>query len=173
MNVIQKYKNLPVEEIKADADLRRLPFACLISQVEGDFNISTMIRNANAFGAREVFYYGKKQYDKRGTVGTHHYINVNYLSSFEDIVKLKEYYNFVALDILPGISKPLEKYTWKENSLMCFGEEQIGLQKEVLDLCSDIVHITQRGTVPSLNVGTASGIAMFDFSNKWLNLGEK
>lgn len=169
MNVIEKYKNLPIDDIRAHLDRQRVPFAALISQVEGDFNISTMIRNANAFGAKEVFYYGRKKYDKRGTVGTHHYIDVNFLSSFEEVVALKEKYYFVAMDILPGVSKPIESYSWKENTLMCFGEEQLGLQKEVLDLCEDIIEISQIGSVPSLNVGTASGIAFHDFLNKYQN----
>jgi tRNA G18 (ribose-2'-O)-methylase SpoU len=49
---------------------------------------------------------------------------------------------------------------------MCFGEEGTGLSKETMELCDIVVHITQYGSVRSLNVGTASGIAMYDFINK-------
>jgi tRNA G18 (ribose-2'-O)-methylase SpoU len=51
---------------------------------------------------------------------------------------------------------------------MIFGQEQIGIPKEVLDMCDDVVYIRQFGTVRSLNVGTASGIVMYDYCSKTL-----
>ena len=47
----------------------------------GDFNISTLIRNANAFNIEKVYYLGKKKIDRRGSVGTHHYVSINYLDN--------------------------------------------------------------------------------------------
>ena len=37
--------------------------------IGGDFNLSTMVRNANFFGFRIVHYVVKKRWDKRGSVG--------------------------------------------------------------------------------------------------------
>jgi tRNA G18 (ribose-2'-O)-methylase SpoU len=47
-----------------------------------------------------------------------------------------------------------------------FGEEQRGLSAEALLLADDIVYIPMRGSVRSFNVGTASGIAMYDYCMK-------
>lgn len=167
MNVVQKYKNLSVEEIKEDLAKNLMPVALFLCQIERDFNISTMIRNANAFGAKEVFYYGHKHYDKRGAVGTANYVSVRYLETIDQILSLKEFYHFVAIDIIPVFSKPMEEYIWKPNTLMFFGEEQNGLPTWLLQMCEETIHITQRGSVPSLNVGTASGIALYDYSTKY------
>lgn len=167
MNVIEEYKGLSVDEIKAELAKTVLPVGLFMTQIEKDFNISTLIRNANAFGAKEVFYFGHKRFDRRGAVGTYNYTDVKYLETIDQVISLKEKYYFVAVDIIPGVSKPMEEYIWRPNTLMFFGEEQEGLPTWILQMCNDIVHITQRGSVPSLNVGTASGIALYDYSIKY------
>ena len=49
---------------------------------------------------------------------------------------------------------------------MLFGEEQRGLSKEALALADHVVYIPMWGSVRSLNVGTSSGIAMYDYAMK-------
>jgi tRNA G18 (ribose-2'-O)-methylase SpoU len=165
-NTIDKYFGWTKEMINADLRQNAHPFAVLFEQIRGDFNIGTGIRNSNAFNALEVFYYGpRKKFDRRGAVGTYHYVDLKYLPTIEDVKKLKEKYTFVGVDCIPG-SIPMESFVWPKNTLMCFGEEGSGLSKEIIELCDVIVHITQYGSVRSLNVGTASGIAMYDFVNK-------
>jgi len=165
-NVLDEFKGMPVEEIKSKIQERTLPFAPIMMQIKGDFNFSTLVRNSNAFGAREAFYFGpRKKYDRRGTTGCHHYTDVNYLSSLDQIWALRERYpHFVAMDIIPGVSVPLHEHVWQPGTLLFFGEEQQGLLPEILDMCDKIVHIPQRGSVRSINVGTASGIALHSIS---------
>lgn len=161
-NVLDEYKELSLEEIKEKVKNNSLPFAPLMMQIKGDFNFSTLVRNANAFGAREVFYYGpRRKWDRRGAVGTYAYTDVHWLQSLEDIKELRaQYPHFVAMDIIPGVSTSLNEHVWEPGTLLFFGEETQGLQPEILDMCDKIVHISQRGSVRSVNVGTASGIAM-------------
>ncbi len=172
MNVIDELKSLSVEEIKNWVSERTLPFAVIMMQIKGDFNFSTVIRNGNAFGAKEIFYYGpRKKYDKRGCVGVFNYTPVNWINieHFEQIKELRSTYpHFVALDIIPGISKPIFEHKWESGTLIFLGEEGLGLSKEFLDICDEVVHIPQRGSVRSINVGTASGIAMYDFSMRFI-----
>lgn len=164
INVIDEFKGNSLSEIKETLKTNALPFAPLMTQIHGDFNFSTVVRNANAFGAKEVFYFGpRKKWDRRGAVGTYLMTDVRWLSSIEEILELrKEYPHFVAMDIIPGISKSIENYVWKPGTILFFGEEQQGLQKEILDICDEILHIPQRGSVRSINVGTASGITMHE-----------
>jgi tRNA (guanosine-2'-O-)-methyltransferase len=51
---------------------------------------------------------------------------------------------------------------------MLFGEEGRGLSQEAIESADDIVYIPQLGSVRSLNLGTASGIAMYDYCSKML-----
>ena len=165
-NVLDGFKGMSVEEIKKKVQEKTLPFAPIMMQIKGDFNFSTLVRNSNAFGAQEAFYFGpRKKYDRRGTTGCHHYTDVNYISTIEGIQALRaKYRHFVAMEIIPGISIPLCEHVWEPGSLLFFGEEQQGLSQEILDMCDKVVHIPQRGSVRSINVGTASGIALHSIS---------
>jgi tRNA G18 (ribose-2'-O)-methylase SpoU len=66
------------------------------------------------------------------------------------------------MDNIPG-SFPIDEYSWNSNAhyVLVLGQEQFGIPKELLDICDDLLYIKQYGSVRSLNVGTASGIAMY------------
>jgi tRNA G18 (ribose-2'-O)-methylase SpoU len=51
---------------------------------------------------------------------------------------------------------------------MIFGQEQVGVPQELLEIANDTVYIAQYGSVRSLNVGTASGVVMYDYCAKTL-----
>jgi tRNA G18 (ribose-2'-O)-methylase SpoU len=175
-NVIDPYKYWTTEAIKAELDTKRHNYTVIASNLENDFNIATLIRNSNAFLAKEVWIYGNKQYDRRGTVGTHHYTNLKHVKTIDNVIEeLKNLRNeyidlkIVGMDNIPG-SININHYSWPKfaHTVMIFGQEQNGIPQELLDLCDDVVYIEQYGSVRSLNVGTASGIAMYDYCNKVL-----
>jgi len=166
-NVVDRYKNWPTESIKRDLQRTANPFAVCMEHWQGDFNISTLIRNANAFNAKKVYYLGKKKYDRRGTVGTHHYVDLVFLDGgVSELVDLKKTYTIVAIDNNVPDTHKLDKFDWlslKKPPLMVFGEEGVGLTPEVLKIVDYSVEIPQYGSVRSLNVGTSSGILMYSF----------
>lgn len=168
-NVADEYKGLPIEEIKTKLAAKAFPYAVLMENWQGDFNLAQCVRNANAFGAKKVFYIGKKRYDRRGAVGTYNYTDVHYLSSMEELVALKKDYTFVGIDNVPG-SVPIEDYEHQDNSLFLFGEEGCGLTSDTIKLCDALVSITQYGSVRSLNAGCASGIVLYDYTRKYNDL---
>jgi tRNA G18 (ribose-2'-O)-methylase SpoU len=161
LNVIDQYKEMENAKIKEDLQRKSFPYAIMMQHVNGDFNISTFIRNGNAFGVERIFYWGKRQWDRRGAVGSHNYKQLDHLKSEDDIISLKEHYRFVAIEnniIYP--CKDLHTFQPQPNDLYIFGEESKGIEDWVLDICDEYVYIPQFGSVRSLNVGTASGIIM-------------
>ena len=167
MNVLDKYKEWQVDLIKREVEKNTFPYAVLMENWGSDFNLSTLVRNANAFGAKEVFYLkDKKRWDKRGAVGTYHYTNVQHLSSYDQIEELKKRYKLVAVENGLWRSQALASYEWEPNTLLVFGEEGNGVTPRLMDMCEDVVYIPQYGSVRSLNVGTASGIIMNDYVSK-------
>ena len=164
-NVIDAFKGFTNEQIRDHLKRTAQPFAVCCAHFRGDYNLGIAIRNANAFGAREVFYIGKRHRDKRHEVGVHHYTTIHYLDDLEALKALQKHYVFVGVDNVPG-AVPIRDYTWPVDALMIFGEEQDGLTPEIKSLCRDIVEIPMQGSVRSLNVGTASGIVMFDYATK-------
>jgi tRNA G18 (ribose-2'-O)-methylase SpoU len=166
-NVTDFYKYWEHEAIVADLDSKRNKFVVAVERVNGDFNFSVCIRNANAFLARKIYRAGKRQYDKRGTVGTHHYEHVGYEESILDLINKyrKEGYKIVAIDNVDE-AQDIRSYRWEPKSFILLGEEARGLSQEAIELADDVVYIPQFGSVRSLNLGTASGIAMYDYMVK-------
>lgn len=166
-NIADRYKGWMADLIKQDLDKKSFPYAVLMEHWQNDFNLGTLVRNANAFGAREVYYIGKRRWDRRGSVGTYHYTNLLFLEDAESaLTELASRYTIIGIDNVPG-SFPITDFVWPDNVLMVFGEEGVGLTPEIQSYCSAIVEIPMFGSVRSLNCGTASGIVMFDYVNKF------
>lgn len=166
-NLIDHYHYWRNEAILADLDRNRNSFISVCVNIGYDFNIATVIRNSNAFSAGKVIIYGRKRYDKRGTVGTHKYTHVHSTESISELKQILRDYHVVGVDNV-NRAVPVETFTWSTTkpTALIFGQEQIGIPEEILELCSDIVYIKQYGSVRSLNVGVASGIAMYDYCTK-------
>jgi tRNA G18 (ribose-2'-O)-methylase SpoU len=166
-NVIDVYKYWTVEAIKGNLDTKRHNFSVLISNQFKDFNIGTVIRNANAFLAREVIVFGRRQYDRRGAVGTYLYENLKFVKFVEEL-DLKDCC-VIGFDTGDD-AVPVETFQWPKDKhvVMVFGQEDVGLVPELRNLCEKILYIKQYGSVRSLNVGCASSIAMYDYCTKVL-----
>lgn len=166
-NVSDKYRWWDHSEIVADLEQDRSGLVSIFMNVTGDFNLSSGIRNNLWFNTKGVWICGNKKWDRRGTVGAHHYVDVDHSPSFEEIVsELREQgYRIVAAEITDD-AVPLTTYKWEEKSVIVFGEESNGLSREILDLVDDIVYIPGRGSIRSLNVATTSGIFAYDYSMK-------
>jgi len=160
-NLIDFYHYWTNDAIKAALDKNRFPFAALCCNIGGDYNLATIVRCANAFLASRVFIYGRRKWDKRGAVGTYNYEHIQYIPENSPLDVFKEY-TLVGVDNVEG-AIPIEEFEWPTRPLMCFGEEQIGLNGKIKEMCENLVYIRQYGSVRSLNVGVAAGIAMQDY----------
>jgi len=167
-NILNYYKYWENEAILADLDEKRFNYSVLCSNLYNDFNLGTVIRNANAFLASEVIIYGRKIWDRRAAVGTQNYTHFKHVreeNELNDVID--EFDLIIGIDNLDN-SKDISNHDWnsEKKTLICFGQEQVGLPDEVLDACHELLYIKQFGSVRSLNVGTASGIAMYDYVTK-------
>lgn len=163
-NVIDSYRYWSVEAIKSDLDKTRFPFEVAIENFQHDFNIGTIVRNANAFNARAVHIIGRKHWNKRGAMVTDLYMNVYYHSTVADFAEAmaKSGKRIVGIDILPA-SLPLAATEIPVDSVMVFGGEGPGLSAKMQERCEMILNIEQFGSTRSINVGVASGIAMYSW----------
>ncbi len=174
-NLIDHYKYWTDDAIRADLETKRHNFSVICCNIGNDFNIATIIRNANAFLAKEVVIYGNKKYDRRGTVGTHHYTNFRHVKSIDNLGSyieeiVSQYEGKVKLLGIDNVceAKDINAFDFDPNVhyIMIFGQEQIGVPRDVLDMCDDLLYIPQYGSVRSINVGTASGIIMNNYCAK-------
>jgi tRNA G18 (ribose-2'-O)-methylase SpoU len=163
-NIIDHYWYWKQEAIKADLDSKRHNFSILCSNLYNDFNVSCVVRLSNAFLAKELYIYGRRRFDKRGTVGTHHYERLKFIPNETDL-NILDNYNCVGVDNIEGAT-PIEDFQYPDNVLLCFGQEQVGLPPEILAKCKSTIYIKQYGSVRSLNVACAAGIVLQDWCVK-------
>jgi tRNA(Leu) C34 or U34 (ribose-2'-O)-methylase TrmL len=167
-NIQDKYKGWHDDLIREDLEWGAFPFAVLMEHLQGDFNIGTIVRTANAMGAEAMFYTGKKKWDKRGAVGTYNYTMVEYLPEIRDVLQMakESEYTMVGLEACPG-ARSMYDFQWPHKSLIVVGEEGDGLSQAMLNACEYKLEIPQYGSVRSLNAATAAGIAMYDYVRKY------
>jgi len=165
--VRDEFKGLPTEEIKARLDAQRFEFGLLAANVAYDINIGSIVRSANAFLAAEVVLYGRRKADLRGAMGAQNYENLVHVADAGELDVLLENraYSLVCLEDSPGAVE-LPNFEWPARPLLAFGQEGPGLPGEVLARAAHTVVIPQFGSMRSINVGVAAGIAMYDWHAK-------
>ena len=161
-NVVDRYRYWRLDAIVEDLDRRRHPFHVAVENWEHDFNIGSVVRNANAFGARAVHIVGRRRWNRRGAMVTDRYQHVLHHPDIGALVTWAdgEQLPIVGIDNLPG-SLALERHGLPERCVLLFGQEGPGLSAAALQACASLRRISQFGSTRSVNAGVASGIAMW------------
>ncbi len=160
-NVVDRYRYWRRDAIVADLARRAHGFHVAIENWEHDFNIGTVVRNANAFAAAGVHIVGRRRWNRRGAMVTDRYLTVTHHPTVEDLIGWAgaEELPLIGIDNLPG-SVPLETFALPERCVMLFGQEGPGLSAAAREAVTAVCSIAQFGSTRSINAGVASGIAM-------------
>lgn len=178
MNVSDKYRSWGVDLIKSDLQFNNNNFVVCMDHLSYDFNISQVLRNANAFGAKEMMYIGKRKWDRRGAVGTHNYTDLTYFDTteyFKNYISSTYFKNDKPLAIIS-----VEQHTNSSNlyefdfsvltdrtPCFVFGNELEGVNSELILASEYIIEIPQYGSVRSLNAGSSSSVVLSYWANYW------
>jgi tRNA G18 (ribose-2'-O)-methylase SpoU len=160
-NVVDAYRYWRHEAIVDDLDTRRHDFHVAVENWGHDFNIGSVIRTANAMGARAFHIVGKRRWNRRGAMVTdryqheHHHRDAPALAAWAHAEGLV----LVGIDNLPG-SLPLETHDLPRACVLVFGQEGPGLSEAMRAQCDVVLHIEQFGSTRSINAGAAAAIAM-------------
>lgn len=160
-NVTDQYRYWRMEAIVADLDTRRFAYHVAVENWEHDFNIGTVVRNANAFAAAAVHIVGRRRWNRRGAMVTDRYQHVHHHDTVEAFVAYARDADLtiVGIDNIDG-SVPIESTLLPERCVLVFGQEGPGLSPAMQEASAMICAITQYGSTRSINAGVASGIAM-------------
>ena len=163
-NVVDRYRYWTREAIIEDLDTVRHPFHIAIENWEHDFNIGTVVRNANAFMAKAVHIIGKRRWNRRGAMVTDRYQHVHHHSTVEEFSVWAKAENIAILGV-DNIENavPIETTKLPEQCVIVFGQEGPGLSEDMVSRCELVLEITQYGSTRSINAGVASGIAMYEW----------
>jgi tRNA G18 (ribose-2'-O)-methylase SpoU len=184
-NVLDEFKHMDTEDIFKIRQAEVLPVSALFLNILGDLNVGSMIRTATLFGFDHVTIFGRRRFDRRSTVGSLNYINVNVVDalayadenpiisyfSFRDYIKKN---NLLPVFVETG-GTDVNEFDWADykkeaddSGLMpclIMGNESNGIPDEFLKVGIDvynspskIVSISQKPPMRSLNVAVAFGI---------------
>lgn len=161
-NVVDKYRFWRHDAIVADLDTRRHPFHVAIENFQHDFNIGAVVRNANAFLASAVHIVGKRRWNRRGAMSTDKYQHIHHKPGIFDLAAWakSENLHLIGIDNIEG-SIPIGEAALPRDAVLLFGQEGPGLSIQAQEKCEMICAIPQFGSTRSVNVGVASGIAMY------------
>ena len=161
-NVIDEFKGRSEAEIVKELDAKDHGLVIALENTERDFNMGTIVRSANAFGVRQIYVIGRRQWNKRGAMMTDKYLHVHYVGSTAEFVKLMRAENreIIAIDNIPG-SVNMSETTLPKRAVLVFGQEGPGISEEMAQAADQIVAIEQFGSTRSINVGAAATVAMY------------
>lgn len=167
-NLVDRFKGLENEAVVAELDKTRTSIEIAIENLSHDFNIGTIVRNANAFNVSRVHIIGKRKYNRRGAMVTDKYLHIDHFEDAKSFAKdaKKRGMNIVAIENNRPESKPLQSAEVKANAILVFGSESDGLTQELLDLADEIFYIEQLGSTRSINVGCASAVALYEYTRR-------
>jgi tRNA G18 (ribose-2'-O)-methylase SpoU len=170
-NVLDRYRYWSVDAIVTDLDHHRHGFHVAIENWEHDFNIGSVIRNANAFLACAVHIIGPHRWDRRGAMSTHRYLHLHHHVDVDAFVAWAASADLpiVAIDNVDG-SVPIESTALPKQCVLLFGQEGPGVSDAALAAARVICAITQFGSTRSLNAGVASGVAMYEWCRQHVHL---
>jgi tRNA G18 (ribose-2'-O)-methylase SpoU len=163
-NVIDDYKFMMLDEIKADLKTKRAGFTSVFLNLTHDFNKSVGVRNHNAFAGKDIWFVGRKQWDKRGAVGTYHYEDIHYAANWDTFLLHKPDGPIICVENAGGAKQvSLGSFDLPRNSIFVYGEEKAGIPEDILNSADYILQIPMFGSVRSLNVSVSSGIIMYEY----------
>jgi len=167
-NVADRYRYWRTEAVRADLDRRRHPFHVAIENWTHDFNIGSVVRNANAFLAHAVHIVGKRRWNRRGAMMTEVYQHVLHHPTLESFAGWTRERNLpvVGVDNLPG-SRSIFEAEIPAACVLLFGQEGPGLSEPARSLVTQVISIPQYGSTRSINAGAASAVAMVEWCRRW------
>jgi len=145
------------------------PLAVLAYNYTKEPNLVTLLRTAEAFGAKEFITIGTKpEITQKVSVGAKKWIEWKHFNEFNEVKDyLLKNYKLVALEISKKSVPIFEVKEYPEPVCFIIGSEKTqGVPEEVQELCDLVVRIPQYGIVGSLNTATAGSILLYDFIQK-------
>jgi tRNA G18 (ribose-2'-O)-methylase SpoU len=153
-------------EDTAEALLEGLPDArtiVVLEAIANHDNVGGIFRNALAFGADAVLLDPRAAdplYRKAIRVSMGATLRVPFARG-EHLVALLRARGFTCCALTPNDATPIGEFAWPDRTAIFLGTEGEGLDARTLAACDQRLAIPMAPNVDSLNVATASGIALF------------
>jgi tRNA (guanosine-2'-O-)-methyltransferase len=146
--------------------------ALLLDGVGSPFNIGSIVRTAAALRVERVYLAGgalSPAHPKAGrtSMGTERYLQWTAFGRGPDAVAAAhaDGYRVVGLELADG-AVPIHDLNVDGDMCLAIGHEDHGLPPATLDACDEVTFVPQLGRVGSLNVATATAMALYELRRR-------
>ncbi len=154
---------------------KRFPISLICDNVNSPANIGSIFRIADSFGIEQIYFCGEditvvSKRMQRTARSTHKVVAYKQSEHIISIINefISDGYTIMALEITND-SIPVSEYRADvdEKIALIIGEENFGVSEEVLKMVKQSIHINMYGNNSSMNVATATGIALYEITKQW------
>jgi tRNA (guanosine-2'-O-)-methyltransferase len=142
--------------------------ALVLDGVQNPFNVGSILRSAAAYGVDRAWLvpptpavtHPKVQ---KTALGAHRYVTVAEAATAEEALAEAATSGFVTVGIeLADTATPAFELDLTGDICLVVGHEDRGLSREALAACTHLAFLPQLGKIASLNVATATAIALYE-----------
>ena len=165
---------IPLEEYRR---LPKNPVHLVLDRLRSAFNVGSIFRTAETARAAEVITCGYTAHPphpklEKTALGTLEYVPTRHFEHTLDAVRsLRDTgVRLVALETTSG-SLPYASVSYPQPVALVLGNEALGVGREVLDACDDVVEVPMYGYKNSMNVACACAVVVFEILRQWQEQG--
>ncbi len=156
-----------IELLEGD-DLHRdreiLPIEVICHNLRSTWNVGSVMRSAEFFGANKVWLTGfSPSPDPRTSLGSENMIEWEKVS---DLNSLEKGAAWISLETAAD-AVDLYDFSFPKNCVLLLGNERKGLDQEALAMADHILRIPMRGKKNSLNVATSFSVVISEYVRQW------
>lgn len=155
---------IPPDEFRK---LPRNPLYIILDNLRSAFNVGAIFRTGDALRVSGIYLCGCTAFPphvklEKTSLGTIDYVPWKHFETAAEAVQLLKGKGMpVWAAETTSRSKPYSQMVYPPELGLVFGNEALGVQQEVLEICDEIIEIPLYGFKNSLNVATSVGIIGF------------
>lgn len=148
------------------------PVALILDHVQSPFNVGSILRTAAAFRVDHLWLVGDtaaptSTKTAKTALGSQRFVEWTWHDTAADAASAArdDGYRVVGLELTDD-AVPLPELAFAEPVCLVIGNEDRGLSAAALATCDGVTYIPQLGRIGSLNVATATAIALYELRRR-------
>lgn len=151
----------------------------VLESVESPFNVGSIVRSAAAYRVEDLWLTGStasldSSNVKKTAMGTDRYLNVITTAKATDAITdaREDGYRVIGIELTDS-AQPMHEVALGQAVCLVVGHEDRGLTPATIAACDAVAYLPLAGKVGSLNVATATAVALYEARRQeWTQTGE-
>ena len=161
-----------LEKFRRVVACRQPDLTVILENVWDPHNVGAVLRTCDSVGVGEIFVLNTEErlvekqkltVGKRTSMGTAKWVDVHFYTDAQACFQhVRQRYGLVLGTHLDGAARSLYQLNLTQPVALLFGNEMLGISKEVIKMCDGNFHIPQVGMAQSLNISVACAVSLYE-----------